>query len=446
MVCSTIYAIREGGVLVPLRGLTYIVAQLVMSEKVVIFWDYENCTLPALELSYTIVNNIRELVHQYGHVTTFKAYLQCSEQPSMESIALRSELKDVADKMLMVDMIAHVIDNPAPTTIVLISGDHDFTYTVSILSLRRYDVVLLTPRTTHNGLKAQASAVYVWPDCFLPMLALSPPHFRTSPVKLSCSDPQNSKTASRTQPESVRCPTSASMQSVHSDAALGRFVEGQALMLQGDDCSGSRPPVSEVKSSVNVDCVSVSERFDESDGNADSRESFATSINSPSHSKQHTPPLTSWKDSNRQPRPPTTVNELDTNAHDTSSGLPALDPNVFASEPALEHVTPSGEEGGSGDGAAWQTYSPAVKKPLRHIPDEFKPLVKVLKRKLVEGVVQLESSLLGQLLSKEGVPLRLDYTKLVASRGIVTKTSEGTDGHSYIALHSAFRRSATAIA
>lgn len=166
--------------------------------------------------------------------------------------------------------------------------------------------------------------------------------------------------------------------------------------------------------------------------------------------------MTSRKDSNRQPRPPTT-NELDTNALDASSGLPVLDPNVFASEHALEHVTASGEQGCSGDGAAWQTYSRAVKKPLRHVPDEFKPLVKVLKRKLAEGVVQLESSLLGKLLSKEGVALRLvydragverlkDYTKLAASRGVVTKTPEGADGHSYVALHSAFRRSATVIA
>lgn len=174
-------------------------------------------------------------------------------------------------------MIAHAIDNPAPTTILLICGNRDFTYAVSILSLRRYDVVLLTPRTTHNSLKAQASAVYVWPDCFLHKLAPSPPYFCTSQVKLKRSDPQNTNTASRTQPESEQCPTSASTQSVHSDIAPGRFVKAQAPRLQGDDCSGSRPPVSEVNSCVNVDCVSDSERFHDSDGNAGSRESFAVS-------------------------------------------------------------------------------------------------------------------------------------------------------------------------
>ncbi|KAI0701583.1 limkain-b1-type NYN domain-containing protein, partial [Earliella scabrosa] len=143
--------------------------------NVAIFWDYENCALPSLEPSYTIVNRIRHLAHQYGLVKSFKAYLH---YPDQKSIALRSELtscgvslidcphngrKDVADKMMMVDMMAYAIDNPSPTTIMLISGDRDFVYAVSILSLRQYRIVLLSPRATHISLKAQASAVYHWP-------------------------------------------------------------------------------------------------------------------------------------------------------------------------------------------------------------------------------------------------------------------------------------------
>lgn len=76
----------------------------------------ENCEIPALEPSYTIVNGIRRLAHQYGSVTSFKAYLEYPEQVSLKSLALRSELqscgvslidcphngrKDVADKMMM---------------------------------------------------------------------------------------------------------------------------------------------------------------------------------------------------------------------------------------------------------------------------------------------------------------------------------------------------------
>ncbi|KAI0831050.1 NYN domain-containing protein [Trametes gibbosa] len=161
-----------------------------VSSNVAVFWDYgklltKNCALPATEPSYMIVNKIRRLAHQYGSVKTFKAYVEYTEQTSLKTMALRSELqscgvslidcphngrKDVADKMMMVDMMAHAIDNPAPATIILISGDRDFVYAVSILSLRQYKIVLLAPRNAHNGLKGQADVVYNWPDDFLPEL------------------------------------------------------------------------------------------------------------------------------------------------------------------------------------------------------------------------------------------------------------------------------------
>ena len=103
-----------------------------------------------------------------------------------------------------------------------------------------------------------------------------------------------------------------------------------------------------------------------------------------------------------------------------------------------------------------QTHTPAAKKRPA-LPSEFKPLVKVLKRQLAEGVVQLESSLLGQLLSQEVARLNLiyeragvarlkEYTALAAERGIVTTTRESADGHNYIALHPAYRRKAAATA
>ena len=61
-----------------------------------------------------------------------------------------------------VDMLAYAIDNPAPATIVLISGDRDFVYAVSVLRLRRYRVVLVAPNSAHASLKSQASSVLDW--------------------------------------------------------------------------------------------------------------------------------------------------------------------------------------------------------------------------------------------------------------------------------------------
>ncbi|KAG6813357.1 hypothetical protein H0H92_011905, partial [Tricholoma furcatifolium] len=104
-----------------------------------------------------------------------------------KSLALRSELqssgvslidcphngrKDVADKMMLdllakasiVDMLAYAIDNPAPSTIILISGDRDFAYAVSVLRLRRYRVMIISLPTVHTSLRMQASTFVDWND------------------------------------------------------------------------------------------------------------------------------------------------------------------------------------------------------------------------------------------------------------------------------------------
>ncbi|KAL6309112.1 NYN domain-containing protein [Sparassis latifolia] len=155
-----------------------------VTDKVAIFWDYENCALPTNTPGFLAVNNIRRLAHQYGSVISFKAYLELPEQPSSRSVTLRSELqscgvslidcphngrKDVADKMILVDMLTYAIDNSAPATIILISGDRDFVYAVSVLGLRRYRVILLSPVAAHVSLKAQAAEVFDWPGYVVPV-------------------------------------------------------------------------------------------------------------------------------------------------------------------------------------------------------------------------------------------------------------------------------------
>ena len=65
-------------------------------------------------------------------------------------------------------MLAHAIDNPAPSTVILISGDRDFVYAVSVLRLRKYRVVVIAPTAAHGSLKNQASALYEWPRHVLP--------------------------------------------------------------------------------------------------------------------------------------------------------------------------------------------------------------------------------------------------------------------------------------
>ncbi|KAF9500405.1 DUF537-domain-containing protein [Pleurotus eryngii] len=150
------------------------------NKDVAIFWDYENCHGPSATSGYDVVRNIRNVAHKFGSVKLFKAYLELSEQSmSPRLLTLRSELqssgvsltdcphngrKNVADQMIMVDMLAYAIDRPAPATIILISGDRDFAYAASVLRLRRYSVVVisLTNPGAHPSLKAQANTCLDW--------------------------------------------------------------------------------------------------------------------------------------------------------------------------------------------------------------------------------------------------------------------------------------------
>ncbi|KJA27236.1 hypothetical protein HYPSUDRAFT_35856, partial [Hypholoma sublateritium FD-334 SS-4] len=70
--------------------------------------------------------------------------------------------KEVADKMIIVDMLAYAMDHPAPRTLVLISGDRDYAYALAVLRLRRYHVVLVTLGNAHASLVAQASECLDW--------------------------------------------------------------------------------------------------------------------------------------------------------------------------------------------------------------------------------------------------------------------------------------------
>jgi len=143
-----------------------------------IFWDFENCSPPSDAPGYAVVESIRKMAHKFGRVTLFKAYLELSENTSSKTLNLRSELqssgvtladcphngrKDVADQMLMIDMVTWCLDDPTPATVILISGDRDFVYAVSAIRQRCYGVVLVVPpQGAHITLKSQANLVLEW--------------------------------------------------------------------------------------------------------------------------------------------------------------------------------------------------------------------------------------------------------------------------------------------
>ncbi|KAL1675071.1 NYN domain-containing protein [Schizophyllum commune] len=142
-----------------------------------IFWDFENCRYSAGRSGYEIARAIEQIALEYGTVSDFNAYLDmqfCALPAGMRSelqssgVALvdcpHNGQKDVVDQMLQTDMLAYALDHPAPATLILISGDRDFAYTVSVLRRRRYEVVLLCHSRPgpHKSLAWQVSACLDW--------------------------------------------------------------------------------------------------------------------------------------------------------------------------------------------------------------------------------------------------------------------------------------------
>ncbi|KAJ3556593.1 hypothetical protein NM688_g1942 [Phlebia brevispora] len=85
-------------------------------DTVAIFWDYENCEIPGAADASSITRGIRRIAHEYGAVTSFRAYLEVSELYSPRAVLARTTLQDcgvslidcphngrkeVADKMIL---------------------------------------------------------------------------------------------------------------------------------------------------------------------------------------------------------------------------------------------------------------------------------------------------------------------------------------------------------
>ncbi|KAJ8078557.1 hypothetical protein PM082_012840 [Marasmius tenuissimus] len=150
------------------------------TDQVAVFWDYENCRPPSNVSGYRVMGEIRKVAQRYGRIKTCRGYADFSELSSPRSVTLRSELqcsglsmidcphngrKNVADQMMIVDMLTFAIDNERDgSTIVLISGDRDFAYPVSILRFRMCQVIVISPTLpgAHLSLRSQASTFLDW--------------------------------------------------------------------------------------------------------------------------------------------------------------------------------------------------------------------------------------------------------------------------------------------
>jgi hypothetical protein len=120
-------------------------------------------------------------------------------------------------------MLAHAIDNPAPSVLVLISGDRDFAYALSILRLRQYQVILVTLSNAHPSLTSQASACVDWHSEIINPVVQSPSTTTNNPVGLvSRTAPDRDSPAGQSSP-------SQSSQYTQEAEPVGRADHGDLL-------------------------------------------------------------------------------------------------------------------------------------------------------------------------------------------------------------------------
>ncbi|XP_059652885.1 uncharacterized protein LOC132299977 [Cornus florida] len=145
-----------------------------------ILWDIENCPVPSDVRPEDVAGNIRMALRVHpvirGAVTMFSAYGDFNAFPrrlregcqrtGVKLIDVPNGRKDAADKAILVDMFLFAIDNPPPSSIMLISGDVDFAPALHILGQRGYTVILVIPSRVDvsSALCNAGSFVWDWPS------------------------------------------------------------------------------------------------------------------------------------------------------------------------------------------------------------------------------------------------------------------------------------------
>lgn len=151
-----------------------------LDGPVAILWDIENCPVPSDVRPEDVGNNIRMALKVHpvikGAVTVFSAYGDFNAFPrrlregcqrtGVKLIDVPNGRKDAADKAILVDMFLFALDNPPPSSIMLISGDVDFAPALHILGQRGYTIILVIPSGTgvSSALSSAGKFVWDWPS------------------------------------------------------------------------------------------------------------------------------------------------------------------------------------------------------------------------------------------------------------------------------------------
>lgn len=151
-----------------------------LDGPVAILWDIENCPVPSDVRPEDVAGNIRMALRVHpvikGAVMLFSAYGDFNAFPrrlregcqrtGVKLIDVPNGRKDAADKAILVDMFLFALDNPPPSSIMLISGDVDFAPALHILGQRGYTVILVIPAGVgvSSALCNAGKFVWDWPS------------------------------------------------------------------------------------------------------------------------------------------------------------------------------------------------------------------------------------------------------------------------------------------
>ncbi|XP_057782929.1 uncharacterized protein LOC131000838 isoform X2 [Salvia miltiorrhiza] len=140
----------------------------------------ENCPVPSDVRSEDVAGNIRMALRVHpiidGAVTMFSAYGDFNAFPrrlregcqrtGVKLIDVPNGRKDASDKAILIDMFLFALDNPPPSSIMLISGDVDFAPALHILGQRGYTVILAIPSRVgvSSALSNAGRFVWDWPN------------------------------------------------------------------------------------------------------------------------------------------------------------------------------------------------------------------------------------------------------------------------------------------
>ncbi|GMP38309.1 hypothetical protein CsSME_00009604 [Camellia sinensis var. sinensis] len=95
---------------------------------------------------HPVINGVVTLFSAYGDFNAFPRQLRAGcQRTDVKLVDVLNGRKDAADKAILVDMFLFALDNPPPSSIMLISGDVDFAPALHILGQHGYTVILAIP-------------------------------------------------------------------------------------------------------------------------------------------------------------------------------------------------------------------------------------------------------------------------------------------------------------